>query len=61
MLKAWFPEGLDDPKIALLKVDILQGEYWDASSSKIVQFFKILKSIVKGKEYEGGENKKVSL
>ena len=61
ILKAWFPEGLDDPKLALLKVDINQGEYWDASSSKLVRFIKIIKALIKGKEYEGGDHKKVTI
>jgi general stress protein 26 len=36
-LKAWFPRGLDDPHLALLCVRIESAEYWDASSSKMVQ------------------------
>ncbi|MCU0569911.1 MAG: pyridoxamine 5'-phosphate oxidase family protein [Oculatellaceae cyanobacterium Prado106] len=30
-LKAWFPQELNEPDIALLKVSIEQAEYWDAS------------------------------
>ena len=29
-LKPWFPKGLDDPNLALLKVSIMAVEYWDA-------------------------------
>src|SRR5688572_13578018 len=32
-LKAWFPEGKDDPEVALLRVDVAKAEYWDAPSS----------------------------
>lgn len=32
-LKAWFPKGVDDPDIALLKVSVERAEYWDSSSS----------------------------
>ncbi|MBR8838371.1 MAG: pyridoxamine 5'-phosphate oxidase family protein [Stigonema ocellatum SAG 48.90 = DSM 106950] len=32
-LKAWFPKGLDEPDIALLKVNVEKAEYWDGSSS----------------------------
>src|SRR5689334_16524918 len=34
--KAWFPNGKDDPDLALLKVSVTKAEYWDASSSKMV-------------------------
>ncbi|WP_066380130.1 MULTISPECIES: pyridoxamine 5'-phosphate oxidase family protein [unclassified Anabaena] len=31
-LKTWFPQGLDDPNIALLKVNINQVDYWEEAS-----------------------------
>ena len=37
LYKAWFPQGLDDPQIALLRVDAEKAEYWDARSSAMVQ------------------------
>jgi general stress protein 26 len=35
IMKAWFPEGLHDPKILLVKAEPEEVEYWDNSSSKI--------------------------
>lgn len=32
-LKAWFPEGVNDPQLALLRVDVSKWAYWDAQSS----------------------------
>ncbi|MBW4456038.1 MAG: pyridoxamine 5'-phosphate oxidase family protein [Nostoc indistinguendum CM1-VF10] len=32
-LQTWFPKGLDEPDIALLKVNINQINYWDSASS----------------------------
>ncbi|MEH1866228.1 MAG: pyridoxamine 5'-phosphate oxidase family protein [Nostoc sp.] len=32
-LQTWFPKGLDEPDIALLKVNITQVNYWDSTSS----------------------------
>jgi general stress protein 26 len=32
-LKPWFPKGLDDPNLALVKVSIMAVEYWDAPDS----------------------------
>ncbi|SDK33400.1 General stress protein 26 [Catalinimonas alkaloidigena] len=61
ILKAWFPDGLEDPNLALLKVRIIHGEYWDDTASKVSQFVKIAKSIVTGGTYDSGDHGKVSL
>lgn len=50
--KAWFPEGLDDPHLALLKVYIEKAEYWDAPSSKWVELAGFAKALLTGKPYE---------
>jgi general stress protein 26 len=47
--KAWFPEGPDDPNLCLLKVEAEQAEYWDSSSSTIVQVAGFVKALVTGK------------
>jgi general stress protein 26 len=61
MLKAWFPDGPDDPHITLIKIKPVDAEYWDNTSSKMIQFFNMLKAIGSGKEYEEGEHGKISL
>jgi len=53
IMKAWYPNGLEDPEICLIKFEPTKGEVWDGPSSKIIQFGKILASIVSGKEYGG--------
>jgi general stress protein 26 len=55
-VKAWFPDGIDDPRLCLLKVDTKQAWFWDNSSSKMVVFFNMLTAIVTGKKYEEGES-----
>lgn len=55
MLKAWFPKGVDDPEIALLRVDIQGAEYWDSSSSRMVYLFKVAKAIATGEGYKPSE------
>jgi general stress protein 26 len=57
--KAWFPEGLDDPHLALLKIEVEEAEYWDSPSSKIVQIAGFLKALATGQEADGGEHGKV--
>jgi general stress protein 26 len=59
--KIWFPEGKDDSRIALLRVDLERAEYWDSPSSTIGYVLKFVSSIATGKEAEYGENKKLEL
>lgn len=59
--KAWFPEGLDDPDMALLKVNVTQAEYWDAPSSAFVLLAGFIKATATGQEYHPGENEKLTL
>ena len=40
LYKAWFPKGQDDPEIAVLRVDVTDGDYWEASGLKIVMLAK---------------------
>ncbi len=58
--KAWFPDGLDTPDIALLQVTVDKAEYWDAPSNKFVTLVGFLKAVVTGKQFEGGENEKIN-
>jgi general stress protein 26 len=30
--RAWFPQGIDEPDLALLRVDVIEAEIWDAAS-----------------------------
>lgn len=59
MIKAWFPEGLKDPNLILIKVVPDVAEYWDASSSKMVVMFNMLKAIVTGSTPDLGSHEKI--
>jgi general stress protein 26 len=61
ILRAWFPNGKDDPDLALLRVDVEQAEYWDAPSSTMVNAFGYVKAALTGKPPHPGENRKVEL
>jgi general stress protein 26 len=56
MYKAWFPKGEDDPEIAVLRVDITEADYWEASSSKLVMKAKYLAAAVTGGSVPVGES-----
>lgn len=55
VVKAWFPKGLEDPALALLKVNTSEASYWDSSSNKLVVFYKMLTAIAKGETPDEGE------
>lgn len=59
-LKAWFPDGLDDPHLTLIRVNAEQAEYWDGPSSSAVNILHMVKAAVTG-SYDGGDNEKVKL
>ena len=63
ILKAWFPDGLGDPDLALFRVDVEKAEYWDSPSSTMVQIAGFVKAISTGKAYQPGpgEHEKISL
>jgi general stress protein 26 len=61
ILKAWFPDELETPNIALLKVTITEAEYWDSNSNKMVQLFHIVRALVTGTEASYGDHKKIEL
>ncbi len=48
MVKAYFPDGKDDPDLVLLRIDVHKAEYWDVNESKPVQLFKMAKAIATG-------------
>ena len=61
ILKAWFPDGLDDPTLCLLKVSVEEAEYWDSPNSKIVQLVGFVKALVTGQQADGGDHGRVNL
>jgi general stress protein 26 len=53
----WFPEGKDDPNIALLRVKIEKAEYWDSPASTISYALNFVSALVTGEEPDMGEHK----
>jgi general stress protein 26 len=60
-IQAFFPKGLDDPKLTLIKLKPSDAEYWDSSSSSMVVLFNMLKATVTGKQYDEGKHGKIDL
>ncbi len=61
LLKAWFPGGLDDPNLILLKVNVERAEYWNVKSNAFEQIVGFLKAVATGERADGGENQKINL
>jgi len=61
VLKAWFPDGLDDPKLCLVKVVTEDAYFWNNKASKMTAYFNMLAAIEKGEKYEEGESGKLQL
>ena len=61
LLKAWFPKGLEDPELVLLKVSVEKAEYWDSHSSTMVHLIGYLKAAATGQPYHPGKHEKVDI
>ncbi len=49
ILKTWFTEGIDDPRITAIKVETEQGYYWDNKHGDAIALIKMAAGAVMGK------------
>ncbi len=61
MFKAWFPGGEHDPHIAVLRVEVSEAQYWEASSSKLLRGLKYVAAAATGGKVDLGETGTVNL
>jgi general stress protein 26 len=59
--EAWFQNGRDDPKVALLKVVVHTAEYWATDDPKPLVLLKYAKAAVTGGRPNIGESRTVDL
>lgn len=62
--RAWFPKGLEDPDLTLLKVTVQHAEYWDTASRAMVYIYGMMKSLTTGERPKGkelGEHEKLDM
>jgi general stress protein 26 len=59
-LKVWFPDGKDDPNLALIKIEAKRAEYW-TSPNAVVSAIEFVRAFVTNDEYQAGENEKIQL
>lgn len=59
--KAFFKEGLEDPRLALLRVTAHEAEYWDSPSNFVTQTIRMVQTLLTGDESHMGDNAKLKL
>jgi general stress protein 26 len=59
--KAWFPQGLEDPTLALLRISVHEAEYWEAPHGAVVRLVGFVKAIATGKQYAAGEHERITM
>lgn len=50
--RGFFPKGPEDPNIALLRVDIESGEYWDTPGNVFVRAYAYAKARITGEKHQ---------
>lgn len=59
--KIWFPNGPEDPNLALLKVSVDKAEYWESGSNRVGRMFDFARAMISGDQRQVGENQKLEL
>jgi general stress protein 26 len=57
--EAWFPEGVDDPHLALLRIDVDRAQYWEDKKPKVLQLAEIVVGAVTGRPPKSGDERKL--
>ena len=61
ILKTWFTEGKDDPRVCAVKVEPSFGYYWDTKHGNVVAGVKILAGAITGKTLDDSIEGKINL
>lgn len=63
LVAAWFPDGVEDPHLVLVRVVPHVVEYWDSNSNQMVGLLKMAKAVLSGSalKAEPGEHGKIQL
>ncbi len=48
LVKTWFKEGKEDPNLSLIKVTPSIAHYWDVDGNQMINFIKMMASVVTG-------------
>jgi general stress protein 26 len=60
--RGWFPKGPDDPNVELIKIAIVEAEFWDAPNQKAVILFAYAKAMLTGERPKNiGEHERIEV
>ena len=55
-IRTWFPEGVDDPHLMLLRIDVTNGTFWETPGGVVQVLAALTKSVVTGTPGKGGRS-----
>lgn len=58
MARPWFPQGTEDPDLAVLKLEPIKAEKWDGPNSTVIRLLAMAASVVMGKPVGLGEHER---
>jgi general stress protein 26 len=59
--EAWFPDGTDDPHLALVRVDVDHAQYWQDKKPKLLQLAEVVIAMVRDVPPKSGEQGRIDL
>lgn len=59
--EAWFPGGVNDPDLALVRVTVNHAHYWNVRENKLTQLLVMAKAAFTGEKVSLGESGEASL
>ncbi|MGZ3689257.1 MAG: pyridoxamine 5'-phosphate oxidase family protein, partial [Bdellovibrionota bacterium] len=62
-LRAWFPEGLSDPQLCLIRVRVDKAESWEFGAGRLVHAIGLVRALAGRKPFvpSGAQNQKIDL
>lgn len=61
LMKTWFPDGVDDPDLTLIRFEATDGQYWTSTAGMLQVLAAFTKAVVTGRPGQGGEMGDVTL
>jgi general stress protein 26 len=59
--KAWFPGGVDDPHLVLIRIDVTNGTFWESPGGVVHVLAALTKSVVTGQPGKSGRSGTIDL
>lgn len=60
-IAAWFPQGLEDPDLGLIRVEVEDAEYWDGTTSSMKYLWEVSRANMTGRAPDVGDHAAVKV